>query len=233
MKRTRRGSPRFEPQRWHLKFCGLMRCEPGELNLKTKAEFAALVGQFFIVPKREEHWAKLNNVMRAWHEKIERQREQRSYVKRKRRSITDDLWTLLGLLYRHYAAWIILRGEYKAMGRALSEQQIEKQLKERYGYLSQVKRDGWFAEVKKGPPLDLAYRDTAEGLRLSEGSLRLMLSPGRLRESPPASLIRANMDSKKMLSRLRRIPPFRRTEKERKLIRLIESEVAPPSSGSD
>lgn len=237
MKRTHRGSPRLEPQQIYNYFCELMRRQPGELNIDTKSGFNGLVGQFFIVPKRQDFFVKLRPTMRAWHEEIEKQmkeqsdaKRKRTYVKRRRRSITDNLWTLLGQLYWNYGAWIILRGECKAMKKALSDHQIEKRLKENYGYLSQVKRDGWFEEVKSGgSPSDLAIRDTAESLGRSEESLRLMLSPGRLRESPPASLIRATMDSKKLLSRLRRIPPFRRTAKDQALIRAIESEFYPPA----
>lgn len=228
MKKTHRGSPRFEPQRWHLKFCELMKCQPGELNLKTKLEFRGLVGQFFILPKRAEFWDRLRNTLCAWQAEIEKQGEKGTYVKRKRRSITDALWNLLGQLYWNHAAWIILRGEYKALKKPLSDNEIEKRLKEHYGYLSQVKRDGWFVEVKRGSPLVLAYRDTAERLGLQEDTLRLMLSPGRLRKSPPASLLAVKMDSKKLLSRLRRIRPSRRTPKDRALIRCIESEVTPP-----
>lgn len=228
MRKSSRGSPRSEPERIYNDFCQLMRRQPGDLNIDTMSGFNGLVGQFFIVPKRNEFWAKLRPSMRAWHAEIEKQRLKGSYVKRKRRSITDGLWELLAQLYWNYAAWIILRGEYKAMKKTLLCPQIEKRLKEQYGYLPQVKRDGWFEEVKKGSPLDLAYRDTAESLGLDEGSLRVMLSPKRLRESPPSSLISVSMDSKKLLSRLLRIPPFRRTAKDRELIRFIKSEFISP-----
>lgn len=231
-------NPWSEPTRFYQGFCALTKRKPGDLSLslETKIHFRGLVGQFFIVPKRKEFFAKLlveEGIARAWHEEVEKQRKEqsdakikRSYVKRKRRSIADNLWELLGRLYWNHAAWIILRGEYKALKKTLSDHQIEKRLKERYGYLSQVKRDGWFEEVKcGGSPSNLAYRDTAESLRLSEESLRLMLSPGRLRKSPPASLILSIMDSKKLLSRLQRIPPSHRTHKDRVLIRLIKSEA--------
>src|SRR5262249_41288167 len=132
------------------------------------------------------------------------------------------------LLYWNHAAWIILRGEYKAMKKdKLSDREIEKRLKDCYGYLSQVGSEGWYSEVKHGVPLAQAYRDTAKSHGLKDGqALRRMLLPGRLRKSPPAGLIAATMDSKKLLSQLTRIPPFKRTHKDRVLIRLIESEAS-------
>ena len=134
----------------------------------------------------------------------------------------------MGLLYWNHAAWIILRGEYKAMKqKKISDREIEKRLRDCYGYLSQVSREGWYSEIKHGePPLAYAYRDTAKSQGLNDGqALRRMLLPGRLRKSPPASLIAVSMDSKKLLSRLQRIPPSKRTHKDRVLIRLIESEA--------
>src|SRR5262245_5679710 len=116
-----------------------MRRQPGELNLSREKDFSALVEQFFIGPRRREHFAKLQPVIGAWDAEVEKQIKKRSYVKRKRRSVTDDLWKLLGRLYWNHAAWIILRGEYKEMKKALSDRDIEKRLKECYGYLSQVK----------------------------------------------------------------------------------------------
>lgn len=201
-----------------------MRQQPGELNLKRRADFSALVGQFFIVPKRKEFWAKRKKTMRAWHEQIDKQRERGNSLRRKRPSPTDNLWILLEQLYWNYAVWIILRGEYKAIAakKTLPDHQIEKLLKERYSYLSQINNDGWFREVNKGYPMDLAYRDTAQNL--GEESLRIMLSPERLAKSPPASLVLLNLDPKILLSRLERIPPFRRTVKTKTLIRAIKAE---------
>lgn len=220
-------SPKSEPARVYQNFCDLMRRQPGELNLSREIDFSALVGQFFIVPRRKEHYAKLAPTIKAWNVEVEKQIKTRSYIKRKRKSLTDNPWNMRDRLDWNYAAWIILRGEYKGMKKkGLSNVEIEKRLKDCYSYLSQVKRDGWFAEVGKGPPMDLAYRDTAESLRLDEDSLRIMLSPGRLKESLPAPLITAYQvyrDSKKLLAKLKRIPPSRRTHKEQVLIRLIES----------
>lgn len=241
MKRTRRGSPRCEPQRWYRKFCELMKRQPGELGLKispesrgleTIADFNALVWQFFVDPKRWEHWVRLKPSMRAW-------REKRSYVRKKRESITDDLLMLLGRLYWNYAAWIILRGEYKAMKEAhLTEQAIENRLKKRYWYLPQVNEIGFFARLQKESsdenktPLHLAYEDTAKTLRrskpLSAESLRRMVSPGRLRKSPPASLIFTGIDPRELLSQFRRIHPKRKGTREQRLIRLLKSIVIPP-----
>ena len=69
-------------------------------------------------------------------------------MKRKRKSITNDLWQLLRLLYWNHAAWIILRVEYKGMEKKkLSDREIEKRLKDCYGYLSQVSSEGWYSEV--------------------------------------------------------------------------------------
>lgn len=230
-------NPRSEPDRIYKYFCAHMRRQPGNLNLKTKLEFRALVGQFFIIPKRHEFFYKLRPIMRGWHADIEKQTKEqndpkgkRIYVKRNRRSITDNLWDLLARLYWNHAAWIILRGEYKGMEKTLSERDIRKQLQECYGYLSQLNRDGWFAEVQKGSPLDLAFRDTAEsfkGLGLDETSLRVMLSPGRLRKSPPASLIAVSTDSRILLSKLRRIPVADRTRKDLTLINVINAEFYP------
>ena len=231
MAKSYRRSPRSEPQRIYEYFCKLMRLQPGELNLKLKrkADFNALVGQFFVDPKRKKRWAKLKKTMRGWHEKIEKQQETGNSVRRKRPSTSDDLWMLLGQFYWNYGAWIILRGEYKAMKKPLLDHQIEKLLKERYGYLPQIKKDGWFGEVNKGYPMDLAYRDTAaENRGLGEESLRVMLSPGNLEKSPPASLVLVSMNPKTLLSRLERIPPFRRTVKTKTLIRAIKAEAYYP-----
>jgi len=228
-------SPMSEPARVYEYFCALTKRQPGELNLKTQLEFRAVAGQFFIAPRRKEHFAKLQPIFRAWHAEIEKknkteienQGRQRSYVKRQRRSITNDLWRLLWRLYWNHAAWIILRGEYKTMKKTLSERDIRKQLQERYGYLSQLKRDDWFRDIKGGgvTPLNCAYRDIAEPWGLDGETLRRMLLPGRLKKSPPASLIAVSMDSKKLLSRLLRIPPFRRTAKDWALIHVIEAEA--------
>jgi hypothetical protein len=226
-------SPRSERARVYQRFCELMGRRPGELNLSREKDFSALVGQFFIGPGRREHFAKLQPVIGAWDAEVDKQVKKRSYVKRKRRSVTDDLWKLLGRLYWNHAAWIILRGEYKALKKKrLSDREIEKQLKGYYCYLSQLKRQGWFAEVERGgSPLNLAYRDTAESFKqpgLDGESLRRMLLPGRLRKSPPAPLVTtylAYVDSKKLLAKLKRIPPSRRTHKDRVLIRAIESEA--------
>lgn len=227
MAKSYRRSPRSEPQLIYEHFCERMKRQPGELNLKRKADFSALVGPFFIVPRREKFLANLKPTMRAWHDKIEKQREKGSSLKRKRPSPTDNLWKLLGQLYWNYAVWIILRGEYKAIAakKTLQDHQIEKVLKERYDYLPQIKKDGWFREVKKEYPMDLAYRDTAQSLGLEEASLRVMLSPERLAKSPPASLVLVSMDHKTLLSRLERTPPFRRTVKTKTLIRAIKAEV--------
>jgi hypothetical protein len=214
-------------------FCAQVKRRPGELNLETRLKFRALVGQFFIVPRRNARFAKLQPIFNAWNAEIEKQSQKRSYVKRKRKSITNDLWKLLGLLYWNHAAWIILRGEYKAMkkmlqvdGTRLSDREIEKRLKECYGYLSQVGPEKWYSNVKHGEPLALAYQDTAKSQGLNDGEeLRRKLRPGRLRKSPPAALITASIDSKKLLSRLRRIPPFRRSRKDKVLIRIIKSEA--------
>ena len=133
------------------------------------------------------------------------------------------------MLYWNYAAWIILRGEYKGMKKTLSENVIEKRLKERYGYMSQVNQENWFAVVQgygNYSPLDSAHEDTAKNLGLKDGeTLRRMISPGRLRKSPPGSLVIVSMDSKKLLSRLRRIPPSDRTRREKWIIRMIKFEV--------
>lgn len=269
MKKSRRPSPRLEPQIVHRYFCTLLKQEPGQLKLSAEPgcyggnkEFNALVGQFFVVPMRaaffgrpKNHpettpiaeylaltYGKLTKAASKWHEIIDKywQDEKegsakgRIYAKRSRRSISDNLWNVLARLYWNHAAWIILRGEYKAMrkttktGGALSDTACERELRKRYGYLPQVQRDGWFAEVKKGSPRDLALRDTAESLKLTEGSLKLMLSPGRLSKSPPGSLIRATMDTMdpmKSLARLERIPPSTRKPNEKMLIRMIKSKT--------
>ena len=99
------------PARIYQDFCTRMR-RPGELNLSREKDFSALVGQFFKVPRRKEHFAKLQPVIRAWDAEIEKQGKS---VRRRREAITDDLWTWLGRLYWNHAAWIILRGEYKGI----------------------------------------------------------------------------------------------------------------------
>jgi hypothetical protein len=230
-------SPRSEPARVYRYFCDLTKDatgkqrQPGELNL-TKAEFHGLVGQFFVAPRRKEHFAKLQPIISAWNAnaKVEEQGKQRSYVRRRRKSITDNLWPLLGRLYWDYAAWIILRGEYKSLKKTLSENEIMERLQNQYHYLSQVKARGWFNEMQTTPPLDSAYQDIVErlnskGWKLNKDSLRVMLSPKSLRESPPASLSIIGMDSKKLLSRLLRIPKSRRTHKDKMLILAIKAEA--------
>jgi hypothetical protein len=217
-----------------------MKRQPGELNLRTKPEFRALVGQFYIVPKRCDHWARLikEGIFEAWHVKagkIEKARK-RSYIKRRRKSISDNLWEILGRLYWNQAAWIILRGEYDAMKETLWNSEIKILLEKRYGYLSQVKQKkrDWFEEVQSRggdeTPLKLAYRDTAESLGLKSGeALRVRLSPWRLRKSPPASLFMETLDQKTRLSRLQRIPLSRRTDKVKALINITKSEYYTPA----
>ncbi len=237
MERTHRRSPRSEPDRIYKYFLEFRKRQPGELNLKTKPEFRATVG-LFILAKRDEFWVKLIPTFHAWQDDIKKQLEERTYVKRRRKSRPDNLLNILGMLYWNYAAWIILRGEYKGMKKRLRDNDIEKRLKACYGYLSQVKKEYWFMDVQRhdlnptfrihpssDTPLELAYLDSAESLGLDSDSLRIMLSPKRLRESPPASLIAVSMDSKQLRSRLQRIPPRRRTAKDKALIRIIKAEV--------
>lgn len=229
------------PARIYQYFCTLKKRDPGELSLKTKLEFRGFVGRVYINPQRKEHWAKLGPIFAYWNAEIEKQSQRRNYVKRKRKSITNDLWDLLGLLYWNYAAWIILRGEYKGLKKTLSEneetlskneieQRLEEILQDRYQYLSQIQHEGWFDEIKTTQPRESAYQDMVERLELKEwklnkDALRVMLSSKRLRESPPACLITATMDSKKLLSRLMRISPSRRTRKDRLRIHVIKGEA--------
>ena len=84
------------PSRIYRDFCKLVNRQPGELNLKTKIHFRALVGQFFIVPRRDEYFAKLQPIFRTWNEEIEKQSQKRSYVKRKRKSIYQRFVEALG-----------------------------------------------------------------------------------------------------------------------------------------
>jgi hypothetical protein len=222
------------PAQIYQYFCAQLGANPGELNLKlkTKPHFRGRVERVFIVPKRAEHFAKLQPVFHAWHAEIEKQRKQRTYVKRRRKALTNNLLMLLSWLYWDYAAWIILWGEYKSLKRTISkEEEIKETLENQYHYLSQVQRQGWFNEMKRTPPMDSALQDMVERLKLKgwkldkDNALRVMLSPGRLKKSPPPSLIAASMDSKKLLSRLMRIPPSRRTHKDRVLINVIKAET--------
>jgi hypothetical protein len=242
MKKTTRSSPRSEPDRIYQEFCQRRNCRPGNLNLPTKLHFREVAGWLVIIPKREQHLSRLKPVFQAWQIIIrELTRESKTcaedktptavrlYLNRRRPPISDKIWQILSILYWNYAAWIILRGEYKAMKANLSEHEIEEQLRKRYGYLSQVQTEGWFMNMKNTEPLILAHEDTAKsfGFKSAE-SLLVMLSPGRLKKSPPASLILADTNSQKLLSSLERGEPRKRTRQEKTLINLINSKYYKP-----
>lgn len=231
--RSLRKSPRLEPERVYKNFCDLVKCAPGELGTKLPTEcplngIRSIVGEY-VSARRRQHLDRLKPAFRAWEtwrkRKVESRKGVPDYLNLRRPPISSAVIPILSRLYWNYAVWIILRGEYRAFRATLSSTAAIRQMTERYGFLEQLKRDNWLGCLENEAPLSSAYRETAEFLKLTDGeSLKKMLSPGRLKKSPPLYFSIAATSPRAVLSKINRRAPSQRTKLETQLLSLIKAE---------
>ena len=228
VKKSPRGSPRLEPKRWHLKFCDLMKCRPGELRLPQAKNFYALVGQFFVATKREEFFS-------AHRQGKKTQKKKRRYSGRHRSSLIDrDIWRLITALYVNQAAGIILLGEYKAMkavNKSYSDDVFRRRLEKQFNYLDVIKIENWFATLKADGPYTLAIETTASSFGMKTPTLKRRLP--EMKEAQPWWHGWLTLDRQKRLKILLRTPPRKRTRRDKLLQREALAEFEGPSFSED